>query len=41
MLNIDNPYFEQTVSQIYPTEFQLNNANAFDTDVPYLDLDLP
>ena len=24
LLNIDNPYFEQTVSQIYPTELQLN-----------------
>ena len=24
-LNIDNPYFEQMVGQIYPTELQLNN----------------
>ena len=24
LLNIGNPYFEQMVSQIYPTEFQLN-----------------
>ena len=33
MLNviIDNPYFEQMVSQIYPTELQLNKANSFDT----------
>ena len=23
LLNIDNPYFEQMVSQIYPTELQL------------------
>ena len=26
LLNIDNPYFEQMVSQIYPTEPQLNKA---------------
>ena len=24
LLNIDNPYFEQIVGQIYPTELQLN-----------------
>ena len=24
LLNIDNPHFEQMVSQIYPTELQLN-----------------
>ena len=23
-LNVDNPYFEQLVGQIYPTELQLN-----------------
>ena len=26
LLNIDNPYFEQMVNQIYPTELQLNKA---------------
>ena len=26
LLNIDNPYFEETVGQIYPTELQLNKA---------------
>ena len=26
LLNIDNPYFEQMVGQIYPTELQLNKA---------------
>ena len=31
LLNIDNPYFEQMVGQIYPTELQLNKANSFDT----------
>ena len=29
------------VGQIYPTELQLNKANTFDTEVPFLDLDLP
>ena len=28
LLNIDNPYFEQMVGQIYPTELQLNKANS-------------
>ena len=28
LLNIDNPYFEQMVDQIYPTELQLNKANS-------------
>ena len=28
LLNIDNPYFEQLVGQIYPTELQLNKANS-------------
>ena len=27
LLIIDNPYFEQMVNQIYPTELQLNKAN--------------
>ena len=31
LLNIDNPYFEQMVGQIYHTELQLNNANSSDT----------
>ena len=34
LLNIDNPYFEQVVGQIYPTELQLNKANSFDTETP-------
>ena len=33
LLNIDDPYFEQMVGQIYPTELQLNKA-------PFLDLNL-
>ena len=40
LLNIDNPYLEQMVSQIYPTELQLNKANCFDTEAPFLDLSL-
>ena len=37
---IDNPYFEQMVGQIYPTELQLNKANSSDTEAPFLDLNL-
>ena len=40
LLNIDNPYFEQLVGQIYPTEHQLNKANSSDTEVPFLDMNL-
>ena len=39
-LNIDNPYFEQMVGQIYPTELQLNKANSSDTGAPFFDLNL-
>ena len=39
-LNIDNPYFEQMVGQIYPTELQLNKANSSDTETPILDMNL-
>ena len=27
LISIDNPYFKQMVTQIYPTELQLNKAN--------------
>ena len=40
LLNIDNPYFEQMVGQIYPTELQLNEANSSDTEALFLDLNL-
>ena len=40
LLNIDNPYFEQMVGQIYPTELQLDKANSSDTEAPFLDLNL-
>ena len=40
LLNIDNSYFEKMVGQIYPTELQLNKANASDTEAPFLNLNL-
>ena len=38
LLNIDNPYFEGMVIQIYPPELQLNKTNSSDTEAPFLDL---
>ena len=40
LLNIDNPYFEQMVGQIYPTKLELNKANSSDTEAPFLGLNL-
>ena len=40
LLNIDNPYFEGMVNQIYPPELQLNKANTSNTETPFLDLHL-
>ena len=40
LLNIVNPFFEQMVCQIYPTELQLNKANSSDTEAPFWDLNL-
>ena len=40
LLNIDNPYFEGLVNQIYPLELQLNKANTSDAEAPFLDLHL-
>ena len=40
LLKSDNPYFAQMVSQINPTELQLNKANPPGTEAPVLDLDL-
>ena len=40
LLNIDNPYFEGMLNQIYPSELQLNKANTSDTEGPVLDLHL-
>ena len=33
LLNIDNPYFDQMVGQISPTELQLNKANSTEADL--------
>ena len=41
LLNIDTPYFEGIVNQIYPLKLQLNKANITDTEAPFLDLHLP
>ena len=40
LLNIDNPFFEQMVGQIYPTELLLNKMNSSDTEAPFLDLNV-
>ena len=38
--NIHNVYFDTMVSQIYPSELQLNKANTSDTEAAFLDLHL-
>ena len=38
ILNINYVYFENMVSQIYPSELQLNKANTSDTEAAFLDL---
>ena len=40
ILNINNVYFDNMVSQIYPSELQLNKANASDTEAAFSDLHL-
>ena len=40
LLNIDNPYFEGMVNQIYPPELQLKKANTSDTEASFVDLHL-
>ena len=40
LLNIDNPYFEGMVNQLYPPELQLNKINAPDNEASFLDLHL-
>ena len=40
ILNINNVYFDNMVSQIYPSELQLNKINASDTEATVLDLHL-
>ena len=38
ILNINNAYFDTMVSQLYPSELQLNKANTSDTKAAFLDL---
>ena len=38
--NINNDYFDNMVSQIYPSELQLDKANNSDTKAAFLDLHL-
>ena len=40
ILNINNIYFDNMVSQIYPSELQLNEANTFHNEAAFLDLHL-
>ena len=35
---LNNVYFDTMVSQIYPSELQLNKANTSDTEAAFLDL---
>ena len=35
ILNINNVYFDNMLSQIYPSELQLNTANASDTKAAF------
>ena len=40
ILNINNVYFDNMVSQIYPSELQLNKGNTSVTKAAFLDLHL-
>ena len=40
ILNINNVYFDNIVSQIYPSELQLYTTNTSDIEAPFLDLHL-
>ena len=40
ILNINNVYFDTMVSQIHPSELQLNKTNTSDTEAAFLDLHL-
>ena len=40
ILNINNVYFDNMVSQIYPSELQLNKASTSDKKATFLDLHL-
>ena len=36
-LNVNNVYFDNMVSQIYPSELQLNKTHSSDTEAAFLD----
>ena len=38
IINIDHVYFDTMISQIYPSELQLNKANTPDTEAAFLDV---
>ena len=40
ILNIDNPYFEQHIVDIYPSELKLTKANNSNKQAPFLDLNI-
>ena len=40
ILDVNNVYFDIMVSQIYPSELQLNKANTSDTKAAFLDMHL-
>ena len=40
IINVNNIYFDNMVSQIYPSELQLNKANTADTEAAFVDLHL-
>ena len=40
ILNINNVHFGNMVSQIFPSELQLNKVNTPDTEIAFLDLHL-
>ena len=40
ILSINDVYFDKMVSQIYPSELQLNKANTSETESAFLDLHL-
>ena len=35
ILNINNVYFDTMVSQMYPSELQINKANTSDTEITF------
>ena len=39
-MNIDNNFFDSMVNRIYPSELQLDKANASDPEASFLDLHL-